>query len=175
MPLSSSSQSRYTESRIAASCLIHPWSLFALFALACNDHWYKGLGPVWLTGKLSDFAGLFYFPFLVILLIAQFPALRHSRLELPLGRFVFWAVGIWFAATKTIPIVHAATVHFAEAFVGEVQIVLDPSDAYATIVLIPAWQLYKYVATVSSLRLGKRIQPIVIVTAVLLTVRVDRF
>lgn len=41
--------------------------LVALVLLALNDHLWKGAGvlPAWLTGKLSDFAGLLFFPLLL--------------------------------------------------------------------------------------------------------------
>jgi hypothetical protein len=46
---------------------LHPLPLLALTALAINDHLLKGahLLPMWLTGKISDFAGLFFFPLLL--------------------------------------------------------------------------------------------------------------
>jgi hypothetical protein len=43
--------------------LLAPLPLCALALLAANDWWLKGSrAPVWLTGKLSDFAGIFVFP-----------------------------------------------------------------------------------------------------------------
>lgn len=46
---------------------LHPLPLSAMVLLAVNDHWLKGSGvlPGWLTGKLSDFAGLVFFPLFV--------------------------------------------------------------------------------------------------------------
>jgi len=45
---------------------LHPLPLFALVALVVNDHLLKGAGilPAAVTGKLSDFAGLLFFPLL---------------------------------------------------------------------------------------------------------------
>ncbi len=45
----------------------HPWPLLAMALLGVNDHVLKGSSwvPGWLTGKLSDFAGLFFFPLFV--------------------------------------------------------------------------------------------------------------
>src|SRR5690349_836978 len=44
--------------------LLAPAPLVALVVLGINDWILKGSSaPVWLTGKLSDFAGLFAFPF----------------------------------------------------------------------------------------------------------------
>jgi hypothetical protein len=53
-----------------ASDLRHPLPLAAVAVLAVNDHLLKGahLLPGWLTGKLSDFAGLFFFPVLLVAL-----------------------------------------------------------------------------------------------------------
>src|SRR5690242_20127817 len=50
-----------------AGALLHPLPLAAVAVLAINDHLLKGAGvlPGWLTGKLSDIAGLFFFPLLL--------------------------------------------------------------------------------------------------------------
>ncbi len=47
-----------------ASAFVHPLFLGSLALLALNDHVLKGSGllPGWLTGKLSDFAGLVFAP-----------------------------------------------------------------------------------------------------------------
>lgn len=49
------------------SDLFHPLPLAAVAVLAINDHLLKGSGllPGWITGKLSDVAGLFFFPVLL--------------------------------------------------------------------------------------------------------------
>lgn len=46
---------------------LHPVPLVALVVLAVNDHYLKGrhLLPMWVTGKLSDFGGLLFFPLLL--------------------------------------------------------------------------------------------------------------
>lgn len=65
---SSSSSSALTSAW--AGDLLHPLPLAAVALLAVNDHLLKGSGllPGWLTGKLSDFAGLFFFPILLVTL-----------------------------------------------------------------------------------------------------------
>jgi hypothetical protein len=45
--------------------LLHPVALAAVALLVVNDHFWKGVGPAWLTGKLSDVAGLVFFPLLL--------------------------------------------------------------------------------------------------------------
>lgn len=53
--------------------------------LTVNDHWLKGSGlvPGWLTGKLSDITGLFFFPLLVTA-IARTVLSAFARRRLPL-------------------------------------------------------------------------------------------
>ena len=44
-----------------ARLLTHPSFILALAILLLNDHFLKSTFPCWLTGKLSDFAGLYVF------------------------------------------------------------------------------------------------------------------
>jgi uncharacterized membrane protein len=41
---------------------LHPVAVIALIVLVANDHAWKYSHPGWLTGKLSDVAGLIVFP-----------------------------------------------------------------------------------------------------------------
>ena len=157
------------EWRLACRCLAHPWSLLAMFVLALNDHWWKGLGPAWLTGKISDVAGLFYFPFLVTIPCALLFRARPSSIRLPVGRFVFSSVAIWFAAAKTLPAVHAVTVRLAGALVGEVRVARDPTDCLAILAIIPAWRLYRRLANAPPRPIARTLQPAALATAALLT------
>ena len=45
--------------------------LFALSTLILNDHWLKQAHPSWLTGKLSDFSGLFVFVIFLFVILGQ--------------------------------------------------------------------------------------------------------
>lgn len=45
--------------------LLHPIPVAAILALMLNDHWWKHEWPGWWTGKLSDLAGLIFFPLLL--------------------------------------------------------------------------------------------------------------
>lgn len=58
------------EPALPLTLLVRPLPVLAVVVLALNDHWWKGSGllPGWLTGKLSDFAGLFFFPLLLVTL-----------------------------------------------------------------------------------------------------------
>lgn len=50
---------------VAAEGLLHPVVLASVGVLVVNDHWAKAHHPGVLTGKLSDFAGLVFFPILL--------------------------------------------------------------------------------------------------------------
>lgn len=41
---------------------MHPWPLLAVTLMIFNDHFFKVAFGSWWTGKLSDFAGIFFFP-----------------------------------------------------------------------------------------------------------------
>jgi NhaP-type Na+/H+ or K+/H+ antiporter len=51
--------------RLPGDALLHPAFLAAVGVLLFNDHWLKWHHPSALTGKLSDFAGLAFFPVLL--------------------------------------------------------------------------------------------------------------
>lgn len=48
--------------RTAGDGVLHPVALGAVAVLALNDHWGKAAWPGLVTGKLSDLAGLLFFP-----------------------------------------------------------------------------------------------------------------
>ncbi len=78
--------------------LLHPLFLLSLVALIINDHVLKAAIPSVLTGKLSDFAGLFVFP-IFIAVIGQ--RIFHSRRRLLILHLV---VAIVFLLFKVAPI-----------------------------------------------------------------------
>lgn len=109
--------------------LIQPAFLLALIVLVVNDHYLKSAYPGWLTGKLSDFAGLFMLPILIYAIAGKW--LRTNRglvtLHVAIGAaFVIWkiaAVEIMFAAIyQVLPI----------DLPGRVK---DASDLYALVML----------------------------------------
>ncbi|MEZ4310901.1 MAG: hypothetical protein R3F14_22905 [Polyangiaceae bacterium] len=125
-----------------AEDLVHPLPLAAVGVLVLNDHFLKGSGllPGAVTGKLSDFAGLFFFP---LLLAAAARGLSRwtrgedieSRRPLAAAAAVVTALG--FAAVKLVP--------QANALVAAVwgTMVMDPTDLVAVpmVGLAAAWML----------------------------------
>jgi hypothetical protein len=50
----------------AADALLHPVAVGAILVLVANDHVFKSMWPGWITGKLSDVAGLAFFPLAIV-------------------------------------------------------------------------------------------------------------
>jgi hypothetical protein len=127
---------------VALQAFKHPLTLLNLGLLLLNDHVLKAAVPSWLTGKLSDFAGLFFFPFLLAAILA-FPL---ESLRLPPRRIMALScclTALWFTLIKTAPFANQATETFASWLVGgPAQIVLDPTDLIALVVIAPAWRLW---------------------------------
>jgi hypothetical protein len=110
--------------------LAQPIPLLAVALLVVNDHYLKraGIAPGWLTGKLSDVAGLFFFPLLLTALLGW--SLQRARPSLKLrtpilAAFSVALTAIAFSLIKTVPCVNA----WACALLGVM--VLDPSDLVA--------------------------------------------
>jgi hypothetical protein len=88
---------------------LHPVALAALVLLVLNDHWGKAAFPGFLTGKLSDVAGLAFFPLFLQGLLEVWRA-RGGRAWAPSSRvlwgaalataLVFSAVKLWTPATS---------------------------------------------------------------------------
>jgi len=136
---------------LPAGEFLHPAPLVALVLLGLNDHWLKGadLLPGLVTGKLSDFAGLLFFPLLVtttgnlcLLLLARVGGLAVdfslSRGKLALG---CGATAALFASIKLSP----AAAEWAAACFSQLgfhaQIVADPTDLVALPSLLAAYLL----------------------------------
>lgn len=108
--------------------------LAAVALLAANDHLLKGSGllPGWLTGKLSDFAGLFFFPLLLSALVAlAFPPAGSRLLALDTAAALVTALG--FGAVKLLPAADGAweVALGTVRGVGRVVNVRDPTDLLA--------------------------------------------
>lgn len=128
--------------KLSLRCLQHPFTVTAVAILLLNDHVLKAALPSAFTGKSSDFAGLFFFPFLLAALAAG--AVRLAGRRLPAG----WTFAAAFALTlaaftlfKTNP---PANAWLSNALGGRL-IVRDPTDLAALLMLIPAGLLARRV------------------------------
>lgn len=123
-------------------CLQHPASLLSIVLLYFNDHVFKSASPSWLTGKISDFAGLFFFPFIVTACLSLL-VIRFNVTTKFIGKFAFGFAGIWFCLLKTSPHINSATSQVASWVVGfPTQFMLDWTDLIALGVMMPAWKLW---------------------------------
>lgn len=80
------------------SGLLHPVSLAALAVLLLNDHVLKTIHPGALAGKLSDLAGMVFFPLLLIEVVSWFVTRpREGTILLVLATVgaVFVSIQLW--------------------------------------------------------------------------------
>jgi hypothetical protein len=132
--------------------LLHPVALGAIALLLLNDHVLKAAFPGLVTGKLSDFAGLTFFPVMLISgweiavsTIRRRPSFASHRL---IAVTVFATAGA-FAAIKLTPLANSlagSLLGGAQAAValnpnaGSAWFALDPTDLMALpAVLVGYW------------------------------------
>ncbi len=112
--------------------LRHPVILGAVLLTALNDHLLKSLFHNFITGKLSDFTGLFFFPvFLYALLdLKKNPKSSHEKINIKRLAWCVLYTDILFILIKF------TGVRLLLMSVLPVQIVNDPSDVLAITVNI---------------------------------------
>lgn len=121
--------------------LVQPIPLVAMAVLALNDHVLKGAGvlPEWLTGKLSDFAGLLFFPLLCTALPDTVLALTRAPWDPTLRMWkavtACLVTGVGFAATELSPAAAAAYAALVTAIGIPSRSTADPTDLVALVML----------------------------------------
>lgn len=127
---------------ISLRALTHPLALFCIGLLLVNDHILKTAYPSFLTGKLSDFAGLFFFPFLLAIFLNPF--LKHlDTNSRSTATIAFGLTALWFTLVKLTPWANTLTANFLTGLMGRQNvIVMDPTDLTALFSLWPAWKLW---------------------------------
>lgn len=112
--------------RVRGELVLHPAALASLAVLVLNDHVLKAAAPGWVTGKLSDVAGLAFLPFLLVALADVVRRRGTPGVRTATVAAAVTAVG--FAAVKLADPVREAYV----ALVGWVRFPLDAAVAGAT-------------------------------------------
>ena len=122
------------------SGLLHPVAVIALIVLVANDHVWKYSHPGWLTGKLSDVAGLIVFPLVLsaaLRLVSSSERLLGGCVAATM--IVFTLVKLWAPATHAC----AWAMGWLQAPFGAVtptMLVRDPSDLLALpFALVALW------------------------------------
>lgn len=116
--------------------LYHPLWLVSLGLLVINDHFLKGSGilPTVVTGKLSDFAGLFVAPVLLAVLLRL-----SSRRSFVVAHL---ATGLVFAGIKVSPAFAHAFETLASLGPFSWHIVVDPTDLIALSALFVSYRVF---------------------------------
>lgn len=130
-------------SKKAQSILTHPFVIGAFLAYVINNHILQIYFPSWLTGKLSDFAWLFFVPYAILFLATSlFPKKLDEKSQFQTA--VFLLVGIAFTLIKTNIAVNQTFVGtFEKLFKLPIQIILDPSDLLALFSLAGSFYFWK--------------------------------
>jgi len=112
--------------------LRHPLILGALVLTALNDHVLKYYFHNFLTGKLSDFSGLFFFPVFLYALydLKKHPKSTHEKINLKKLVWCVLATDVFFCLFKFTGI----RIWLMSVF--PIQIANDPSDVLAITVNI---------------------------------------
>lgn len=143
-----------------ADALLHPATLLALGLLVLNDHVLKAADPGVITGKLSDLAGLAFFPILLVGAWELVMAMA-GRWHGPSIRALAIAIGGTAAAFALVKTLSGAAASFGWGLglaqwllalpvrvleggpmppVVPTVVVVDPTDLVALVALaIPAW------------------------------------
>ncbi len=83
-----------SDDRVRGDLVLHPVALTGLVVLLLNDHVLKAAAPGFVTGKLSDLAGMAFFPFLLL-------AARDVLLRRPPTARSAWVAAVVTASTFT--------------------------------------------------------------------------
>lgn len=118
--------------------LLHPVPLVAIATLVINDHWLKAAYGTWWTGKLSDVAGMLFFPLLLQAaweVITRRPPTRRALLSAAVATgLVFGLVQVWAPMTELYALGLGALQWPFRALRGmgfsRVQVTPDPSDLW---------------------------------------------
>jgi hypothetical protein len=128
------------------ACLSHPLSLAAILLLLLNDHLFRVRWPSWWTGKLGDFAWLFFFPFALAALLSLIIPKGLKRREFLVVVLAFALTGGVFALAKTWTAFHAELIDHTSRVLGwMVGWRLDPTDLIALFSLIASACLWRRV------------------------------
>jgi hypothetical protein len=117
-------------SKLHFQILTSPLFICALALLLLNDFIFKSLFHNWLTGKLSDFAGLFVFP---LFWTAIFPKQKLLTFVLTALGFILWKSPY---SQELINLFNS----YSPFFIGRV---IDYTDLSALLVLLAAWYYEK--------------------------------
>jgi hypothetical protein len=113
------------------TALASPLSLVAIAVILINDHVLKQLWPSPMTGKLSDFAGLYFAPYVVLVGTFALPFGAFRRRPFAVACVGYLAIATAFSALKLSETTAAPLLALASGLGLPVAITVDPSDLAA--------------------------------------------
>jgi hypothetical protein len=140
--------------------LAHPGSLAALGIYALNTFVLQRLFPGWLTGKLGDFAWLYFAPFALAALFALILPVKWKGGAFSLAVAV---VGLTFALVKMTVVNEWLTATLQAALRMPVAVARDPGDGIALLSLLGSLWTWKYSHPVGILsrKVGLAVLPVI--------------
>lgn len=106
---------------------MHPLPLFTVGLLILNDHYLKVHFHNAMTGKLSDFSGLFFFP----LFLCALWTILGGRFSTKALLWSIFATDVVFSSIKTSTVAASLYVHVLQLFGVSATVVLDKTDLWA--------------------------------------------
>lgn len=131
-----------TRQRVPGDVLLH-WSVpLTIVVLLVNDHWAKDRWGNAVTGKVSDLAGMFFAP---ILLVSLWELVRRRTVPTSTFRWFALVFGAAFVLVKTVPPVATVAEHLNGLVRGDPTVIVhDPTDAVAVVAMVPAVLLWAH-------------------------------
>lgn len=138
--------------------LSRPISLAAIILMFLNDHVLRVFWPSWITGKLSDFAWLFFMPFALSILLAIIipPSFRnHQKI---VGYLSYSTISILFILGNTFPTTNQWISEMLEGTLSiQIQITRDPTDLIALMFCGLSWLMWQKKETLIIMDKGKAV------------------
>ena len=128
---------------LGISYLIHPVPMTAVLLLALNDHFLKSHFHSFVTGKLSDFAGLFFFPLFLSALFNLSWRIYDKRLHWIFEEQILLSIVLTdsiFILVKFVPVVTTLYLDFSKTIGFPSKVTADRSDLIALSVNLLTWK-----------------------------------
>lgn len=130
--------------RKSAYVLTRPYTIISILILLFNDHVFRWVSPSWWTGKVGNFAWLFFFPFICAVIFAWIIPVRLKSQEHIVASLSFGLVALAFTLFNTLPAVFKAIMDLlAELAPFPVTYISDPTDLIALLALIPGYMVWR--------------------------------
>jgi predicted PurR-regulated permease PerM len=133
---------------------VNPVPALAIAGMAVNDHWLKRAYPSWITGKISDFLGVFYFPLFLCAIVCVAENLveyflsrrrdrsaptRRTHISAPMMLAAMAVTALLLIAVKTSPTISNQIESFFNEHLFRVKMTPDPTDLIALTSLIASY------------------------------------